>query len=75
MDTAPVVACGRLFVATVSDGLLVLDPRDGSEITRAPFDGRPGGIVVTGGLIVIATYLGELQAFGGSIGPDGSLAP
>jgi outer membrane protein assembly factor BamB len=70
VDTAPVVACGLLYVATAADGLLILDPHDGSEIAHVPFRGRPGGVVVTGGVVVIPTYVGELQAFADAGGTD-----
>jgi outer membrane protein assembly factor BamB len=63
MDTAPVLACGLLFVATVMGDLWVLDPTDGSTVATARFGGRPGGLAVTGGMVLIPTYLGELHAF------------
>jgi outer membrane protein assembly factor BamB len=69
MDTAPVLACGLLFVATVMGDLWVLDPTDGSTVGTAWFGGRPGGLAVTGGTVLVPTYLGELHAFTDPAGP------
>jgi DNA-binding beta-propeller fold protein YncE len=67
VEIVAAIAGTAVYAATNGGSAFALESGTGRELWRSPIRGTPYGPTVAGGLLLVGTDLGELDAIGGTL--------
>ena len=67
VEIVAAIAGTAIYAASNGGSAFALDAATGRELWRVPIRGTPSGPTVAGGLLLIGTNVGELDAIGGTL--------